>query len=448
MTTPRKLLYVSPRACPAGLEEHLHGRDWHVVQARSLKAARLLLRQHRFLVGLLALDSVAPDTGTDFEACATAAAGCEWVGVFPPGVIEIPALRELILSHFFDYHTHPADAHFLCQSLGHAFGRALLRSCADVPPTGGDDLGMVGSSAAIAQLRRLIRKAGPTEAPVLIGGESGSGKELVALALHGCSSRAASPFVPVNCGAIAPTLIHSELFGHERGSFSGASSDRRGLIESARGGTLFLDEIAELPLELQTTLLRFLQEKTIQRVGSERLVVADTRVMAASHVDLAQAVAAGRFREDLFYRLNVLPIAVPPLRERREDIPLLAQHFYERCMRERAGEVKGFSKSALAALAVHEWPGNVRELFNRVHRAVVMAEQRMITPSDLGLVAGMYSQETADLQAIRVQAEKSAISLSLNRVSHNVTQAARELGVSRMTLYRLMAKHSITPRMV
>ena len=445
MPSPRKLLYVSSRTCPAGLAVRLRGLDWEVVQADGLKAAVPLLRQQRFLVGLLVLDSVAQDTVSDFEACAALASNCEWVGVFPPGATEAAALRDLILSQLFDHHTHPADTHFLCQSLGHAFGRALLRSGSVVPPVGGDDLGMVGRSTVIAQLRRLIRKAGPTEAPVLIGGESGSGKELVAQALHRLSTRAAAPFVAVNCGAIAPTLIHSELFGHARGSFSGASSDRRGLIETARGGTLFLDEIAELPLDLQTTLLRFLQEKTIQRVGATQAVAADARVIAASHVDLAQAVAAGRFREDLFYRLNVLSISVPSLRERSEDVPMLAQHFFERCARERPSAVKGFSKPAMAALMVHDWPGNVRELYNRVQRAVVMAEQQMMSPSDLGLGA-QVRQEAESLQVIRVQAEKSAICLSLDRVSHNVTLAARELGISRMTLYRLIAKHSITPR--
>jgi two-component system response regulator HydG len=442
----RKLLYVSDQACPKALEGHLVERDWQVVQARGLPAARALLQRQRFLVGLLALDNLGPGIGEEFEECAAAAKGCEWVGMFPRGAMEIPALRDLILGRFFDHHTQPPDPHFLCQSLGHAFGRAALRSGAHTQAPGDDDLGMVGRSPAIVQVRRLIRKAGPTEAPVLIGGESGSGKELVAQALHGCSSRADGPFVAINCGALAPSLIHSELFGHERGSFSGASADKRGLIESARGGTLFLDEIAELPLDLQTTLLRFLQEKTIQRVGSSRSVAADTRVVAASHVDLAQAVAAGRFRDDLFYRLNVLPISVPPLRERTDDIPLLAQHFYERCVQEQGcSAVKGFGKRAMATMMAHDWPGNVRELFNRVHRAVVMTEQSLITPDDLGLKLSV-SPESDSLQRIRVQAEKSAICLSLDRVSHNVTMAARELGVSRMTLYRLMAKHSITAK--
>jgi two-component system response regulator HydG len=351
----------------------------------------------------------------------------------------------MIVNHFFDHHTLPPDPQFLSQSLGHAFGRALLRSSlgeAGLPEAG--DLGMVGRSAAIAGLRRLIRKAGPAGAPVLVAGESGTGKELVAKALHDCSGRAQGPFVAVNCGGVAPSLIHSELFGHERGAFTGASAQRRGLIEAAHGGTLFLDEIAELPLELQATLLRFLQEKVIHRVGATRHVAADTRVIAASHVDLQAAVNAGRFREDLFYRVNVLQLVVPPLRERRDDIPLLAGHFLERGCAELGVRARGFGRPAMQALVAHDWPGNVRELNNRVQRALLLAEQRLIVPGDLGL-APERVQASETLAWIRRQAERGAVRSALERGSHNVTLAARELGISRMTLYRLMARHGITP---
>ena len=210
----------------------------------------------------------------------------------------------------------------------------------------------------------------------------------------------------------------------------------------ANGGTIFLDEIGDLPRELQTNLLRFLQEKTINRVGATRTLQVDARVVAASHVDLAEAVSSGHFREDLFYRLNVLTLAVPALRERKGDVPMLAQHFYLRCTADKKTRVEGFSKQAIAAMMAYDWPGNVRELFNRVQRAVVMTDRRMITPVDLGL-AVEEGQINIGLDTARTIAERDAISITFNRVGRNVTHAARELGISRMTLYRLMEKHGI-----
>jgi len=332
-------------------------------------------------------------------------------------------------------------------TLGHAFRRSQLRGRDGQPPQPANSMGMVGSSAAIIHLQHQIRKVATNEAPVLIGGESGSGKELAARAVHQLSWRSAGPFVAVNCGAIAPSLIHTELFGHERGSFTGATAGKQGLIESASGGTLFLDEITDLPLDLQTNLLRFLQEHTIHRVGSTRSLKVDARVIAASHVDLSQAVAAGRFREDLFYRLNVLPLMVPPLRERLPDVPILAQHFLEQCKGGRHQRpVEGFSRQAVAAMLAHGWPGNVRELFNRVQRAVVMTDDCLIAPADLGF-AVECSASCIGLDAARTLAERDAISLTLGRVDRNITHAARELGISRMTLYRLMDKHGLAHRM-
>jgi two-component system response regulator HydG len=292
------------------------------------------------------------------------------------------------------------------------------------------------------QLRSQIRKVAATSAPVLVSGESGSGKELAAQAIHRISARADGPFIAINCGAISPSLVHSELFGHERGSFTGAVSERRGLIEAANGGTIFLDEIGDLSLDLQTNLLRFLQEKTISRLGSARSIRVDARVVAASHVNLEKAVTAGRFRQDLFYRLNVLGLAVPPLRERKGDITMLAGHFFRQCIADTTSRLEGFSQQALAAMMAHDWPGNVRELFNRVQRAVVMADRRLIAAADLGL-AGEPAAILVGLDSARTQAEREAIHLSLQRVGRNVSQAARELGVSRMTLYRLMEKHGI-----
>ena len=444
--TLRKVLCVSLVDTSAEVVNHLRIEGWEVLPATDLAAAQRLQVQPSVQVGLLLLGNLPADRLDTVEEFLRLSRNIEWVGVFPPEALDLPVLRELVLSYFFDYHTMPVDWRVLDLTLGHAFRRAQLRGREDQHRQASCSMGMVGSSAAIVRLQHQIRKVATNAAPVLIGGESGSGKELAARAIHQCSGRAAGPFVAVNCGAIAPSLIHTELFGHERGSFTGATAGKQGLIESANGGTLFLDEITDLPLELQTNLLRFLQEHTIHRVGSTRSLLVDARVVAASHLDLAQAVASGRFREDLFYRLNVLPILVPPLRERLPDVPVLARHFLQRCRVDRHRQpVEGFSRQAIAAMMSHGWPGNVRELFNRVQRAAVMTDQRLITPADLGF-AGTSGAASIGLDAVRTLAERDAISLTLGRVERNITHAARELGISRMTLYRLMDKHGLAHR--
>lgn len=438
----RKILCITLGGTSENVEAELRSAGWDVVTAVDPATARQILRDAHFFVCVLIVNRSDHEVIADIEACVKASVASEWVGVFHARAVEAANFRDLILSYFFDYHTQPVDLRYLTQTIGHAYGRAALRAAHETQLRRSENMEMVGQSGVIVQLRRQIRKVSSAGAPVLICGESGSGKELAAQAIHRHSSRSSGPFIAVNCGAITPSLIHSELFGHERGSFTGASSDKRGLIEAANGGTIFLDEIADLSLELQTNLLRFLQEKTINRVGATKSVHVDARVVSATHVNLAEAIAAGRFREDLFYRLNVLSISVPALRERKEDIAMLAQHFYERCMAEKKKRIEGFSKQAIAAMMAHDWPGNVRELYNRVQRAVVMTERRMITPQDLGLAVS-ESRIGIGLDTARIMAERDAIHLSLNRVGRNITHAARELGVSRMTLYRLMEKHGI-----
>ena len=374
--------------------------------------------------------------------------GMQWIGVFPPGICDLEPWRELIVDSLVDFHTTPLDTVRFSQTIGHTYGMARLLDqmkldqATPVPalPVAGE---IVGSSPAMAQLQRHIRKVARVDAPVLLAGESGSGKELAAQQLHRFSARSAGPFVPVNCGAIPAGLIQSELFGYERGAFTGASQSRQGMFESAAGGTLFLDEIADLSLELQANLLRFLQEKTINRVGSTQSIRIDVRIVAATHGDLEDAVQTGRFRQDLFYRLNVLALTVPPLRERVEDISLLANHFFAKFFAEKNPRLVGFSTRAIHAMEAHPWPGNVRELINRVRRAMVMAEGRLIKLGDLGLERRIESRLKEELGDVRVNAERHAIVAGLHRAHRNVTQAARDLGVSRMTLYRLMAKHDI-----
>ena len=305
---------------------------------------------------------------------------------------------------------------------------------------------MVGSSAAMRKLFHQIRRVASVEAPVLLQGESGTGKELTARAVHERSRRASGPFVAINCGALPAGLIQTELFGHERGAFTGALKRRQGRIEMASGGTLLLDEVVDLPLDQQVNLLRFLEQGTIDPVGSERPVAVDVRVIAASNIDLEERVRQGAFREDLFYRLNVLRLDLPPLRERQEDIELLARYFFSMFLSEGHGRARGFSQQALDVMRRHDWPGNVRELINRLRRAVVMCDRTLITPEDLGLE--QRSQEHRPLRTLdeaRRHAEQATIRAMLRRCAGNHTRAAKELGVSRVTLYRLMNKYAIHP---
>ncbi|MDB5849330.1 MAG: hypothetical protein JWP29_3082, partial [Rhodoferax sp.] len=381
----RSLLCVDLGRSTGTVARELAAVGWEVMEATEIAEANRMQAHLAFAVALVVVDGRRVVPEAELEACIRASHGAEWIALCERQVLESPAFRDLVLSFCFSYATAPAETALLDTMLQQAYQLALLRRRHVERTVTGEAEGMVGQGPAMARLREQIRKVATNGAPVLIGGESGSGKELAAQAIHRSSRRKAGPFVAVNCGAISPLLIHSELFGHERGAFTGASAQHRGLLETADTGTIFLDEIGDLPLELQTNLLRFLQEKTINRVGAVRSLTVDARVVAASHVDLAQAVAKGRFREDLYYRLNVLPIEVPPLRSRMEDVPMLAEHFLRGCANESGLRVDGFRRQAMAALLSHTWPGNVRELHNRVRRAVVMSDQRLIGAIDLGL---------------------------------------------------------------
>jgi DNA-binding NtrC family response regulator len=304
---------------------------------------------------------------------------------------------------------------------------------------------VLGASPAMLRVYSLIRKYGEIDAPVLITGETGTGKELAAQAVHERSRYKAGPFVSVNCAALPTTLIESELFGYERGAFTGADRRKIGRIEAARNGTIFLDEIGDLPLEAQGHLLRFLQDKTVSLLGSTHSNAIDVRVVAATNVDLEEAIRAGRFREDLFYRLNGLTIHVPPLREREGDAELLAQYFLRRFAAEHGRTNLRFHDSALEQIRRHTWPGNVRELISAVRRAGVVAESRWIRPSDL-----FGTEPTAEtslsvptLSKARDELERKLLNDALRLNASNIRRAASELGVSRVTLYRMMEKHAI-----
>lgn len=302
-----------------------------------------------------------------------------------------------------------------------------------------------GDSPAIRSLLRMIDRVAAADAPVLIVGETGTGKELVARAIHQRSRRASGPMQAVNCGAIAPTLMHSELFGHERHAFTGAGQRRIGSIEAADHGVLFLDEIGELPMALQPALLRVLQDKTVTRLGATAPVSVDFRLLAATHVKLEQAKDAGRFREDLFYRINVLALTVPPLRERGDDLMVLAEHFLKRFAGDRSGPpVRGFTREATTAMRRHRWPGNVRELMNCIHRAVVMSDGVLIDVSDLGLGVVDRASTVLNLAQARDAFERQLVRETLRAHGRRIAPAARQLGVSRVTLYRIVARLNLS----
>jgi two-component system NtrC family response regulator len=289
----------------------------------------------------------------------------------------------------------------------------------------------------------FVRKAATTGAPVLVLGENGTGKEMVARALHRRSRQRGGPFVAINCNAIPENLLESELFGHEKGSFTGAHMTRKGLIETAAGGTVFLDEIGELPAALQVKLLRFLQEKTFQRVGGRQEIESDARVIAATNINLKEAVESGKFREDLYFRLAVLVVTVPPLRDRGGDVDLVAREFLRRYGTQHARPGLAFAPDAVRALNSHAWPGNIRELQNRVQRAAIMAEGKRVTAADLELAAAAGDERPRTLREARERLERDLVEDALRRHAGKITSAAAELGISRPTFYELMEKLGI-----
>jgi len=290
---------------------------------------------------------------------------------------------------------------------------------------------------------RNVEKLAPTDVAVLLLGESGTGKELLAHAIHRLSRRARAPFIPINCAAIPETLLESELFGHEKGAFTGAVRQNIGRIESANRGTLFLDEIGDLSLPMQVKLLRFLQDQIVERIGGRKPVQVDVRIVCATNQDLDQMMAEGRFREDLFYRLNEVALRVPPLRERPADAVVLASFFLRRFAAEYGRSTRGLSSSALTAIKDHAWPGNVRELENRVKRAVVMTDGALVSASDLDLSTIEDEAKSLDIRSARARAEREVIQLALAQAGSNLSKAAKLLGISRPTLYDLMQQHQL-----
>ena len=440
MKSSKTLLALGSDALHPVLQD-LHQQHWHITHLHDIQ-------QHKprqagpFSAGLLLLDNKL-QRKLDLLQQLGSQLDMEWVLLTDRQQLEHPAVRSFINDSCYDYHCLPVESARLAVTLGRLHGKTSLRRHLQQEEAPAEGKQLVGEHACIRRLRQEIRRLARVNVTVLITGESGCGKELVARLLHQYSDRADGPFQAVNCGGLPVNLVQSELFGHERGAFTGASSGRIGRIEAAHNGTLFLDEIGDMAIEAQVNLLRFLQEGTIDRLGDNRSRNIDTRVVSATHVDLPTAISSGRFRQDLYYRLCVCQLHLPPLRERRSDIPLLARHLLAQNAQRLALPNKRLSYEAMAIMLQHEWPGNIREMSNRISQGLAMASGKVIRPQDMGLGGIAVPSQRNSLCAIRDNAEREAVEMALELHGQNSSKAARELGISRATLYRLVKKYGI-----
>ncbi|NPT56224.1 sigma-54 dependent transcriptional regulator [Paraburkholderia elongata] len=436
----RRVIYFTRDPSPdllASFEE----RDWEVEVIGSVRDVRQAVDDGALAAGLADLSSVFDSRDiAALEAC-LAMPNVGWVAMTAAPELDDAAVRRLVRDYCFDYVTLPVANARIVDTVGHACGMISLGEPVflDASTAEGE---MIGTCDAMLALFHSIRKVATNDAPVFVYGESGTGKELTAAAIHAHSPRRDAPFVAINCGAIPPHLLQSELFGYERGAFTGASQRRIGRVEAAHGGTVFLDEIGDLPFESQASLLRFLQERAINRLGGNSSIDVDVRIISATHVDMEAAVEDGRFRADLYHRLCVLRIDEPPLRARGKDVELLALYTLDRYRKDASRRLHGFSPDAIAAMHLYDWPGNVRELINRVRRAIVMSQGRTISADDLEL-SGYVAAASVNLAQARETAERQAIELALLRHRGRLGDAARELSISRTTLYRLLSSHGM-----
>ncbi len=446
--TPRKLLIVED---DEGLQSQLKWcfEDYEVLLAADRASAITELRRHEPAVVLQDL-GLPPEPNGVGEGLATLQ---ETLALAPHTKVIVVtghgdqenAVRAIGLGAY-DFTQKPVDLDMLQLLVGRAFhlyaleaeNRQLLEAHADAPLDG-----IIAASENMQALCRMIEKVAPTEVSTLLLGESGTGKEIMARALHRLSRRAERPFVAINCAAIPENLLESELFGFEKGAFTGAHKTTPGKVETAHGGTLFLDEIGDMPAPLQSKLLRFLQERVVERVGGRSEIPVDVRVVCATNKDLQRAIAEGGFREDLYYRIAEITITLPPLRERGEGRIVLARHLLGRFAAQHSSAVRGFRDDALAAINSYAWPGNVRELENRIKGAVIMAEGKQVTAADLGLADHGEGEAPLNLRAVRQAAETRAIREALARTGGNVSRAAELLGITRPTLYDMVNKYAI-----
>ncbi len=423
--------------------------DYRILQAEDRPSAMKVFRAESPAVVLLDL-GLPPHAGTPEEGLATLA---EIQSIAPrtkvvviSGQSEKSIALQTIGEGAYDFLGKPVDTDELELLVKRCFKVAdLEKSYLELKSKEKRDAfeGMMGQSSRMQKVFSSISKVAPTDASVLILGESGTGKELTARAIHQRSARKHNPFIAINCSAIPESLMESELFGHEKGSFTGANQQRIGHIESADGGTLMLDEVGEIPLPVQIKLLRFLQEQTIQRVGGNGEIKLDVRVIAATNVNLTDGMESGSFREDLYYRLAVVKLLLPALREREEDLMILANTFLKSYVEEFGKSGLLFGAKAIKAIQEYSWPGNVRELQNRIRRAAIMGENKRLSPADLELTLEETNEPIETLKQARERLEKEIISNALRRNAGKMAGAAKELGISRPTLYELIEKLDI-----
>ncbi len=449
MSNPDKTLLVVED--DPGLQKALRWAfsEFEVVTAEDRNSAIAQLRRHEPQIVTLDL-GLPPDSGGATEGLATLE---EILGLAPDTKVIVVtgnndrenAVRAIGLGAWL-FFQKPVDAELLSFIVERAStlyqleqeNRALSRRNIKEPMAG-----IIATSPQMLEACRTVEKVAPTDATTMLLGESGTGKELLARALHDLSPRAKERFVAINCAAIPDTLLESELFGYEKGAFTGAAKQTIGNIEYADGGTLFLDEVGDLPLSLQAKLLRFLQERIIVRVGGRKEIPVDVRVVSATHQDLAELIAQGSFREDLYYRISEIEIRIPALRERQGEAAVLANYFLDK---EREQQHKGklaFSPEALAAIDAYTWPGNVRELANKVKRAVIMADGNLVTARGLELAEPEGDAQPLNLREVREAAEGQALLRALNHAGGNVSQAATLLGITRPTFYALIKKYKL-----
>jgi two-component system NtrC family response regulator len=432
-----------------GIQSQLrwHFEDYEIIQATNRKAAIDAIRLHEPAVVLQDL-GLPPDADGVEEGLKTVQ---ETLALAPHTKIIVVtgngdtdnAVKAVGMGAC-DFYYKPIDTDTLDLIVQRAFlvhdletqNRVLREQKANAPLAG-----MIASSAKMMQVCRMIEKVSPTMATVLILGESGTGKEVAAKAIHTVSPRNDHRFVAINCAAIPDTLMESELFGYEKGAFTGAAKQTPGKIEVANGGTLFLDELGDMPLPLQAKLLRFLQERVIERLGGRAEIPVDVRVVCATNKNLEEMVREGTFREDLYYRISEMVIDLPPLREREGDKQVLARHLLRKMADEQQRDISGFTDDACNAIETYSWPGNVREMENKIKRAIIMSEGKQVTHDDLGLSTQEHT--LVNLRQVRQEAEKNAIINALALTDNNISASAKQLGVTRPTLYDLMKKYHI-----